>query len=131
MAVQAVTSAARAHRYDGLIFHRVVPGFVVQGLDPRGDGYGGTDSPVVTELSNRRFDRGTIGIPLAGLDTGGIQLFFVTADAPHLDGRYPWVGTVVRGAELLDGILPYDRIIRAEVVERIDQNTSFDLTSSR
>jgi peptidylprolyl isomerase len=116
-AVEEVVRAARSHRYDGLTIHRVVPGFVAQGLDPRGDGYGGTEEPVQTELSTRHFDRGAVGIPLAGLDTGGIQLFVVLADSPHLDGRYPWVGRVVEGMEIVDGLLPQDRIERVEVVE--------------
>ncbi|MFO0561936.1 MAG: peptidylprolyl isomerase [Polyangiales bacterium] len=110
-------AAARAHRYDGLRWHRVVPGFVVQGGDPRGDGYGGTDSIARTELSLRAFERGAVGVPLAGLDTGGMQLFVVTADAPHLDGRFPWIGRVVRGMDAVDGVLPGDRITRAELVE--------------
>ena len=119
-AVEQVVTAARAHRYDGLTIHRVVPGFVAQGLDPRGDGFGGTDQPAVTELSTEPFDRGAVGIPLAGLDTGGIQLFVVLADAPHLDGRYPWVGRVGRGMDVVDGLLPEDRVIRVEVIEGAD-----------
>jgi cyclophilin family peptidyl-prolyl cis-trans isomerase len=117
MAAETIRAAARAHRYDGLRWHRVVPGFVVQGGDPRGDGYGGTDTIVRTELSLRAFDRGAMGVPLAGLDTGGMQLFIVTADAPHLDARFPWVGRVVRGMDSIDGILPGDRILRAELVD--------------
>jgi cyclophilin family peptidyl-prolyl cis-trans isomerase len=117
VAAANLRAAARAHRYDGLRWHRVVPGFVVQGGDPRGDGYGGTDSIVRTELSLRAFERGAVGVPLAGLDTGGMQLFVVTADAPHLDGRFPWVGRVVRGMDSIDGVLPGDRITRAELVE--------------
>lgn len=110
-------TAVREHRYDGLRWHRIVPGFVVQGGDPRGDGYGGTDTIIRTELSLRAFERGAIGVPLAGLDTGGMQLFVVTVDAPHLDGRFPWIGRVVRGMDTVDGVLPGDRIIRAELVE--------------
>jgi cyclophilin family peptidyl-prolyl cis-trans isomerase len=128
-AAAAVLGAVRSHQYDGLVFHRVVPGFVAQGLDPRGDGYGGTDQPVHTELSTRRFERGTVGIPLAGLDTGGIQLFVVLADAPHLDGRYPWIGRVERGMDVVDGLLPQDRVVRVEVLE--DQNESPLRTSPR
>ncbi len=116
-ACAAIVGAARNHRYDGLTFHRIVPGFVAQGLDPRGDGFGGTDQPVSTELSTQHFDRGTIGVPLAGLDTGGIQLFVVLADAAHLDGRYPWVGRVERGMDVVDGLLPQDRVVRVEVIE--------------
>jgi cyclophilin family peptidyl-prolyl cis-trans isomerase len=115
-AAAQVLAAATQHRYDGLTFHRVVPGFVAQGGDPRGDGYGGTDVPTPTELSLQPFARGAVGIPLAGLDTGGIQLFIVTADAPHLDGRYPWLGTVRQGMEVVEALLPGDRIERVEVL---------------
>lgn len=116
-AVEQVLSAIRARRYDGLTFHRVVPGFVVQGADPRGDGYGGTEHFVPTEISLHPFDRGAVGIPLAGLDTGGIQLFITLAPAPHLDGRYPWIGRVVRGMDVVDGILIGDHIQRVEILE--------------
>ncbi len=116
-AAQVLIRAASARRYDGLTFHRIVPSFVVQGGDPRGDGYGGTDEPIRTELSLEPFERGTVGIPLAGLDTGGMQMFVVTADAAHLDGRYPAVGHVSRGIDVVDGILPGDRIESVEVIE--------------
>jgi cyclophilin family peptidyl-prolyl cis-trans isomerase len=119
-AVANVRAVVRERRYDGLRWHRVVSGFVTQGGDPRGDGYGGTDVPVATELALRPFDRGAVGVPLAGLDTGGMQLFVVTADAPSLDARFPWVGRVVQGMEVVDGVLPGDRIVRAEFVEVSD-----------
>ncbi len=115
-AVALITEAAQAGRYNGTTFHRVVPGFVAQGGDPRGDGYGGMQRAVPTELSGERFVRGAVGVPLAGLDTGGMQLFVVSADAPHLDARYPWVGHVVSGMEVIDEMIEGDRIDRAEVV---------------
>jgi cyclophilin family peptidyl-prolyl cis-trans isomerase len=120
LAVARVLQTVEQGRYTGLRFHRVVPAFVVQGGDPRGDGYGGTDTPLRTELALRAFDRGAVGVPLAGLDTGGIQLFIVTADAPHLDARYPWVGRVTRGIESVDGVLPGDRITRATITTATD-----------
>jgi cyclophilin family peptidyl-prolyl cis-trans isomerase len=113
-AVEHLLSMVEQRRYDGLRIHRVVPGFVVQGGDPRGDGYGGTETPIMTELSLRSFERGAVGVPLAGLDTGGMQVFIVLADAPHLDGRYPWIGRVTQGIEAVDGLLPGDRIVRVE-----------------
>jgi cyclophilin family peptidyl-prolyl cis-trans isomerase len=115
-AVEQLLAAARAHRYDGLTFHRVAPGFVTQGGDPRGDGYGGADTPTPTEISFTPFARGVIGVPLAGLDTGGIQMFITLADSPHLDGRYPAVGRVVRGMEVVDGVMIGDRIERVTVI---------------
>lgn len=120
LAVQRFIQTVQQGRYAGLRFHRIVPGFVAQGGDPRGDGYGGTETPIRTELALRAFDRGAVGIPLAGLDTGGMQLFVVTADAPHLDARYPWVGRVVRGIDAVDGLLPGDRIRTARVLTTAD-----------
>ena len=104
--------------FDGLSFHRVVPGFVVQGGDPRGDGYGGPGHLMPCEWSSLRYERGTVGIALAGKDTGGSQLF-VTHESPHhLDARYTVVGRVVEGMEVVDALWPYDRITR---VERLDE----------
>lgn len=116
-AVENLRSLVRQRRYDGLRFHRIVPGFVAQGGDPRGDGYGGTEVPTVTELSLAPFDRGAVGIALAGLDTGGMQFFVVTADARSLDASYPHIGRVTRGIEVVDGILPRDRILSAEIIQ--------------
>jgi cyclophilin family peptidyl-prolyl cis-trans isomerase len=106
--------------YEGLSFHRVVPGFVVQGGDPRGDGYGGPGYLVPCEWSNHRYERGTVGMPLAGKDTGGSQLFITQAPQPHLDARYTVLGKVVSGMEVVDSILPGDRIEKIELLERVD-----------
>lgn len=114
--------AALAERgfFDGLVFHRVVPGFVVQGGDPRGDGYGGPGHVMPCEWSNLRYGRGTVGIALAGKDTGGSQ-FFISHDEPtHLDARYTVVGRVIEGPEgmdVLDMIWPYDAITKVEVLD--------------
>lgn len=105
--------------YEGLSFHRVVPGFVVQGGDPRGDGYGGPGWLVPCERSNLRYERGVVGIALAGKDTGGSQFFITHTAAPHLDGRYPVVGRVVDGMDVVDSLLPFDRIESAELLERL------------
>jgi len=117
-AARVVIEAARSGRYNGTVFHRVVPSFVAQGGDPRGDGYGGTNTIVPTELSGERFERGAVGIALAGLDTGGMQFFIVTADSPHLDARYPWIGRVVEGMEVVDELMVGDAMQRVEFVPR-------------
>jgi len=101
--------------YDGLAFHRVVPGFVVQGGDPRGDGFGGPGYAVRTEVTRRSFARGSVGIADAGPDTGGSQFFITLEHQPHLDGRYTRFGTVVSGLEVLDRLRPGDVIERIEV----------------
>ncbi len=117
-AAHVVVEAARSGRYNGTVFHRVVPSFVAQGGDPRGDGYGGTSTIVPTELSGEPFERGAVGIALAGLDTGGMQFFIVTADSPHLDARYPWIGRVVEGMEVVDELMAGDVMQRVEFVPR-------------
>ena len=96
--------------YDGLIFHRVVPDFVVQGGDPRGDGLGGPGYDIRDEINRLRYRRGVIGMALAGPDTGGSQFFITLSEQPHLDGGYTAFGEVVSGGEVLDKIVPGDRI---------------------
>jgi cyclophilin family peptidyl-prolyl cis-trans isomerase len=106
---------ARRGFYDGLTFHRVEPGFVVQGGDPRGDGYGGPGYALRCEITRRPFGRGSVGLAHAGRDTGGSQFFVALSPQPHLDGRYTRFGTVVSGIEILDQLRPGDVIERIEV----------------
>ncbi len=101
--------------YDGLTFHRIEPGFVVQGGDPRGDGYGGPGDTLRSEVGRRPFARGSFGLADAGEDTGGSQFFFALSPQPHLDGRHTRFGTVVAGLEVLDRIRPGDVIERIQV----------------
>ncbi|HXO21122.1 MAG TPA: peptidylprolyl isomerase [Thermoanaerobaculia bacterium] len=96
--------------YDGLTFHRVVPDFVVQGGDPRGDGFGGPGYAIRDEINRRRYARGVVGMALAGPDTGGSQFFITLSSQPHLDGGYTVFGEVVAGEEVLDRIQAGDRI---------------------
>lgn len=105
--------------YDGLRWHRVVPGFVAQGGDPRGDGYGGPGYVVPCETSNLSYQRGSVGIATAGRDTGGSQLFVTHVATPHLDGRYTLVGQVSPATiEVVDRILPGDRITSIQPIAR-------------
>jgi cyclophilin family peptidyl-prolyl cis-trans isomerase len=110
-------SLAEAGYFDGLTFHRVVPDFVIQGGDPRGDGYGGPGYVMPCEWSNLRYERGTVGIALAGKDTGGSQLFITHGRPVHLDARYTIFGRITAGQDVVDAILPYD-VIRSVKVER-------------
>lgn len=88
--------------YDGLDFHRVVPNFVVQGLDPRGDGYGTGGRRLPDEFSPRHFEAGTLGMPNAGeAHTGGCQIFITHIPTPHLDGNYTIFGKVVEGMDVV------------------------------
>jgi cyclophilin family peptidyl-prolyl cis-trans isomerase len=100
--------------YDGLFGHRVVPNFVVQGGDPRDDGWGGSGQLLRDEIHpNTRYLRGALGMPKAGKDTGSGQIFITHLPTPHLDGNYTIFGQVVSGMEVIDEIEVGDRILRA------------------
>lgn len=104
--------------YDGLIFNRVVPDFVVQGGDPRGDGWGGPGYTIRDEITRIRYERGVLGMALSDPDTGGSQFFITLSPQPHLDGAYTAFGQVVSGGDVLDRIVQGDRILRIREVER-------------
>ena len=88
--------------YNGQGFHRVVPSFVTQGGDPRGDGYGGLDFTIRTETPPLYYDApGYLGMASAGPHTEGVQFFFTHVAAPHLDGRYTIFGRVVEGMDVV------------------------------
>jgi cyclophilin family peptidyl-prolyl cis-trans isomerase/HEAT repeat protein len=106
---------ARQGFYDGLAFHRVEPGFVVQGGCPRGDGNGGPGYALRCEITRRPYGRGAVGMALSGRDTGGSQFFITLSPQPHLDGGYTLFGQVVAGMEVVDRIRPGDVIERVEV----------------
>ena len=106
---------ARRGFYDGLGFHRVVPGFVIQGGDPRGDGNGGPGYQVRCEVGERPYGRGAVGMALSGKDTGGSQFFITHSPQPHLDGGYTLFGWVAEGMEVVDKIRPGDLIERVEI----------------
>ncbi len=93
-AVAMIVALSRRGFYDGLGFHRDVPGFVLQGGDPEGTGWGGPGFGLPSEPSSHPFARGAVGIADAGKDTGGSQFFFMHERAPHLDARYTWVGAL-------------------------------------
>lgn len=88
--------------YDQLTFHRVVPDFVVQGGDPRGDGWGGPGYTIRSEWSPAPYVRGTVGIAHDGKDTGGSQFFVTLSEQPHLVGRYTVFGKVIDGMDVVD-----------------------------
>ncbi len=107
---------AAAGFYDGLDFHRVVPNFVVQGGDPRGDGWGGPGFVLPDEPSLVPFDSWRVGIATSGPQTGGCQLFFTLTPADHLTGHYANIGEVVAGREVLTAIRVGDRIREVRVL---------------
>jgi peptidyl-prolyl cis-trans isomerase B (cyclophilin B) len=115
LTVTSFLDLARAGFYDGLVFHRVEPGFVVQGGCPRGDGNGGPGYTLRCEITRRPYGRGAVGMALSGKDTGGSQFFITLSPQPHLDGAFTRFGQVVRGMEAVDLLRPGDVIERVEV----------------
>jgi len=103
--------------YDNLNFHRVVPAFVIQGGDPRGDGSGGPGYNIRCEYSDRPFERGAVGIATSGKDTGGSQFFIMLGAAPHLDARYTLFGKVTAGMDTVDKIVRGDTIKNIRIIE--------------
>ena len=106
---------AREGFYDGLRFHRVVPNFVLQTGDPRGDSSGGPGYTIRCEIGEGLYMRGSVGMALDGKDTGGSQFFITLLPQPHLNGRYTLFGHVRDGFAVLDQIEPGDRIRRIRI----------------
>ena len=108
--VQNFITLARKGYFNGLQIHRVVPNFVIQDGDPRGDGSGGPGYTIRDELNGRPFVRGTVGMALSGPDTGGSQFFITHSPQPHLDAKYTVFGQVVQGMDVVDRIQQLDLI---------------------
>ncbi len=108
---------AQAGFYNGLSFHRVIPGFVAQGGDPRGDGYGGPGFAQRCEYSGRPFGRGALGMATAGKDTAGSQFFITLEPQPHLDASYTQFGQVLSGMDVVEKIRPGDVILRIDAFD--------------
>lgn len=102
---------ARSGYYEHIAFHRVVPDFVAQDGDRRGDGNGGPAYTIRDELNRRRYDRGAVGMALSGPDTGGSQYFLTLSPQPHLDGGYTVFGRVVSGFDAMDALVQGDSIL--------------------
>ncbi len=123
--VDRIKTLAKDGFYDGIIFHRVIEGFMAQTGDPTGTGYGGSDYPDLTaEFSNKPFERGTIGMARSSNPNSGNSQFFICFEpAPFLNGQYTVWGTVIEGMENVDKIARGeppanpDKIIKMTVVE--------------
>lgn len=113
--VLSFAKLVKRHFYDGLLFHRVVPNFVIQGGDPRGDGWGGPGFAIRSEISLIRFGRGMVGIASAGKDTEGCQFFITHQPTPHLDGRYTIFARVTGGQDVVDRIQIGDTVVRITI----------------
>ena len=102
--------------YDNLYFHRVVPNFVAQGGDPRGDGNGSAPYNLRSEFGDLRYQAGSVGLASAGKDTESCQFFITHTPTPHLDGRYPIFAQVVGGLDVVHKLDIGDQILSAELV---------------
>ncbi len=121
--------------YDGLIFHRVIPGFMIQGGDPEGTGMGGPGYCIKGEFSGNgvandlKHQRGVLSMARAmSPNSAGSQFFIMVAPAPHLDGEYAAFGMVTEGMEVADGIVNVprdrsDRPLRPQRIKRVSVET--------
>lgn len=109
---------AKRNYFNGLAIHRVVPNFVVQDGDPRGDGNGGPGWEIRDEINEIPFERGTVGMALSGRDTGGSQWFVCHSPQPHLDGGYTVFGRVSEtDMKIVDNLVRGDKILTVKIVE--------------
>jgi len=111
LTVENFVRLARSKYFDGITFHRVVPNFVVQAGCPRGDGWGGPGYEIPCEYNDRPYAVGTVGMALSGKDTGGSQWFVTLSPQPRLEGRYTVFGEVKQGMDVVERIMPGDRIL--------------------
>jgi cyclophilin family peptidyl-prolyl cis-trans isomerase len=103
--VENFTKLSRDGFYDGVIFHRVIPDFMIQGGDPTGTGMGGPGYQFEDEFNDHSIVRGTLAMANAGPNTNGSQFFIVTAEAtPWLDGKHTAFGRVTGGMDVVDSI---------------------------
>ena len=116
--VESFVALAKKGFYDGLTFHRVVPGFVVQGGDPKGDGTGGPGYRLKAEFNSRKHLRGTLAMARSqDPDSAGSQFYICLGPQPSLDGKYTVFGQVLSGMELVDQIRVGDRMQTVRVEE--------------
>jgi cyclophilin family peptidyl-prolyl cis-trans isomerase len=107
--VENFLKLARDGFYDGVIFHRVIPDFMIQGGDPTGTGTGGPGYSFEDEINDHKVERGALAMANAGPNTNGSQFFVVTTQAaPWLDGKHTVFGRVTEGMEVVDAISGFD-----------------------
>ena len=115
LTVASFVDLAKAGFFNGIRVHRLIPNFVMQTGDPRGDGAGGPGYLIRDEFNPLPYVRGTVGMALAGPDTGGSQFFIALSPQPHLEGQYTVFGRVISGWETLDQVTPLDLVDRIRI----------------
>ncbi len=118
LTVDNFVQLARRNYFNGFSVHRVVPNFVIQDGDPRGDGNGGPGYQIRCEINEAPYERGAVGMALSGKDTGGSQWFVTHSPQPHLDGGYTVFGNVISGMDVVDNIMRGDVIRSIAITER-------------
>jgi cyclophilin family peptidyl-prolyl cis-trans isomerase len=113
LTVDNFVQLAQRGYFKGIVFHRVVPNFVIQAGDPRGDGNGGPGHTIRCEINEVPYERAAVGMALSGKDTGGSQWFVTHSPQPHLDGGYTVFGKVIAGMDVVDAI------VRGDVIQSI------------
>ncbi len=109
---------AREGFYDNLTWHRCIPGFVIQGGCPKGDGTGGPGYTIPAELSERQHVKGTVAMARGpSLDSAGSQFYIARAKLPHLDKQYTVFGEVTSGFDVIDKIQKGDRIRKVTIID--------------
>jgi peptidyl-prolyl cis-trans isomerase B (cyclophilin B) len=110
--VKRITTLIKDGFYDGLIFHRVVPGFVIQGGDPTGTGRGGSGKNLKAEFSDLKHVKGSVAMARAADPDSADSQFYIALNAtPHLDGKYTIFGMVTEGMEVLDKVSQGDKML--------------------
>ena len=117
LTVDNFVQLAKRNYFNGITVHRVVPNFVIQDGDPRGDGNGGPGYQIRCEINEVPYDRAAVGMALSGKDTGGSQWFVTHSPQPHLDGAYTVFGKVISGMDTVDKIARGDVITSIVITE--------------
>jgi peptidyl-prolyl cis-trans isomerase B (cyclophilin B) len=116
--VENFVTLAKKGFYDGLTFHRIEPGFVIQGGDPKGDGTGGPGYKIKAEFNKNKHDRGAVAMARSSdPDSAGSQFYIVLAPAHFLDGKYTVFGKVVSGMNIVDNVKKGDKMKSVKILD--------------